>query len=1401
MSTGPRPRGQGAGLPRPEVGPAVKFLYGFLAFLALVVAALFLVPPALDWEQFRPEITEQLEDATGRTLEIEGAIEVSILPAPTMTVTDLRIAGAPGAASPDLVRVESLDLALALGPLLGGEIAVTSLELFEPVFELQRLADGRPSWLVEDAGAPSAEEAAAAADAEGDGLALARIDSATIRNGVIVYRHADGRPPERIEAIDASLSARSLDGPFRADGAFTVRGRTVAFQLATGTIDAERVMPVSLDAKVGGERGSALFEGSVRGIDGTPSFEGTMRLQAADLGILLDALAIDRGALPAGPLAGAFSAKGALNASLDALAGRELQIRLGESQASGRLSWQGGERPSLDADIELNRIDLDQYLPSAGSTEDEAQAAGGSDGGPAGATDTAALLQTIPQEIREAIPGDIAATVDFRIGTLTWREGVIRQARAQLSLDDGVLNVRQTSALLPGGADARLAGRLTKDGSGPWLASVAEIEANDLRAVLSWLAVDTGAVPADRLRHLSASADIAARGERLSASNLDIRIDTTRIAGRAALETAARPRLSATLQVDAVNLDAYLEAVGAAAPGAGSGEAAAQEAAPARAGAGADTALAGIDTDIALAIDSLTYDGVRLSGLELDATLEDEALTLRRAQAADALGARVALTGSARSLWSAPAVDLMVEGEAESLSGVTALLDIDPALRAEPFGAIALQGSLEGDADALTVDLALDTANAEATLTGVVETPFGTPAAALWLGLRAADAAALARTAGIVPIAAIERLGALAVDGGIGGDSDSVAIDLSAEIADAHLQVAGRIMNPLDAPRYDLAVEIDHPRAEGLVETVTGEALTSAALGPLRIAGTLTGDTTKADIAGIDAAVGESRMTGGVFLRLDQSPPEIIADLQAETLDLAWLGAGLAAAADGAAAGGQDDYLATLVEGAAPPPGRWPNDPIDYAFLDRLSGTLALGADALVLGDWRIEQAEVDLAQADGALTLRSLGGRLFDGVLAADGDFAGGPMPAGRVAFRLADADMTALVRTLAGGDAVSGRATVEGDLALQGQSVRALIGSLAGRVSIAGREGAVEDVDLPAISRQIGALATLDTLADVPGFVGATERSLSQGRTAIHSLDGAIALEEGEARIETFAIVADGAVGDVEGFADLPAWQVDLTALFRLTDHPDAPPVGVRLEGPIDGPARHYLIEEMQTHLVQLGLLSLARAQEMPTITLRKGAKAEEGSELDTMLRKVFGDPEAADAPAQTQEGDTAEAADEATEQSRAGEAGDEEQPATPAPVELPAAPLETEETEPAEVADGAEAPPEVEAEAAPEAAPADEAGQVEEETKAPLAVEAEAATDAERADEAASAGEAEEPGGAEPTQEATETEAADGQGEGAAPPPADAPAPRPPPAPERDRGADLQDLVDDVLKALEE
>ena len=291
-----------------------------------------------------------------------------------------------------------------------------------------------------------------------------------------------------------------------------------------------------------------------------------------------------------------------------------------------------------------------------------------------------------------------------------------------------------------------------------------------------------------------------------------------------------------------------------------------------------------------------------------------------------------------------------------------------------------------------------------------------------------------------------------------------------------------------------------------------------------------------------------------------------------------------------------------------------------------------------------------------------------------------------------------------------------------------------------------------MPAISRQIDALSKVDTLDDIASFVDGTKQSLSNGRTAIRSLDGTVRVQDGQARIDGFEIVAEGGVGEISGTADVPAWQLDLTALFRLTGHANAPPVGIRLEGPIDQPERRYLIADMQAHLVKLGLLSLAGAPNMPKITLRKGAKAEPGTEMDTLLRDVLGDPDKAE------DTGTADEPDEPEERAGAGE---------------PSEAVDAQEEDGA----GGAAP-----------SPGDGSDDAAVETEPVEAVQPEETTGAEQREE---------------VEEPLET---GGEEEREAAPPTEAPAPEeavpePPPAPKRDKDEDLQDLVDDLLKSLEE
>ena len=75
------------------------------------------------------------------------------------------------------------------------------------------------------------------------------------------------------------------------------------------------------------------------------------------------------------------------------------------------------------------------------------------------------------------------------------------------------------------------------------------------------------------------------------------------------------------------------------------------------------------------------------------------------------------------------------------------------------------------------------------------------------------------------------------MEGGIGGDLDSVAINMSAETAGATLQVAGKVTDPLASPSYSVDVDLAHPRGEALVETLVGAAPADVALGALRLAG------------------------------------------------------------------------------------------------------------------------------------------------------------------------------------------------------------------------------------------------------------------------------------------------------------------------------------------------------------------------------------------------------------------------------------------------------------------------------------------------------------------------------------------------------------------------------------
>ena len=87
-----------------------KFFLSILVVIALVIGTALVAPSFIDWNAYRAEIAAEIEKATGRAIAIDGAIDVALLPAPKLSLTKARLANLEGAAKPDMVRLEALEL-------------------------------------------------------------------------------------------------------------------------------------------------------------------------------------------------------------------------------------------------------------------------------------------------------------------------------------------------------------------------------------------------------------------------------------------------------------------------------------------------------------------------------------------------------------------------------------------------------------------------------------------------------------------------------------------------------------------------------------------------------------------------------------------------------------------------------------------------------------------------------------------------------------------------------------------------------------------------------------------------------------------------------------------------------------------------------------------------------------------------------------------------------------------------------------------------------------------------------------------------------------------------------------------------------------------------------------------
>lgn len=658
-------------------------LYGLLGLIVLAVTVVLVGPGLVDWNAHKTEIAAQFEKATGRALAIEGDISLQIIPTPSFSAADVRLANIPGGSAQDMAMVKALQVRVELLPLLGGDVRVQTIELVEPVILLEVLEDGRRNWELDGDGQPASGGGAAALRQIGDFPVDVRFDSFTISDGTLIYRNAREAIDEKIEKVDVELTAESLRGPLLLDGDVRLRGVDTGVELAVGRWKEAGATPLRMVLRMRRSEAKARFSGSLSLHPGTLAFRGKLQAEGSDLAQTVAVLAgPSRSARPSG-LALPFVIETEIAGAPEEISAQKIAITLGESSASGEGLLRLGDKPEGKLSVTIPRLDLDALAPQEAGTGE-----GGAEMLSAGGREATAAL---------GLPEDFVARLDLGIEALVYREQVVRQVAVVARIEDGTFQIDQAAALLPGGAAVSLSGGFEPDAKEARFVGRVEAATSNLRSQLTWLGVDVGGLPTDRLRRMNLKSGIAASAKRIDLTDLDLTLDLSQINGGVVVALGARPAFGIGLAADKLDLDAYLP-VGIARAGAAADAAAEDE---------AESLWSRFDANVNVQIGELTAQDTSYRDVALAGTLQNAGLTIKEGRIGDFAGSRLEVEGAIEDLADAAKADLDLRLGIGDPGQLAKALGLDPALYAK-LGPSAVAGSVAGDLKAVDLDLTLD---------------------------------------------------------------------------------------------------------------------------------------------------------------------------------------------------------------------------------------------------------------------------------------------------------------------------------------------------------------------------------------------------------------------------------------------------------------------------------------------------------------------------------------------------------------------------------------------------------------------------------------------------------------------------------------------------------------------
>jgi large subunit ribosomal protein L24 len=496
-------------------------LLGFAIGIILALLAALVGPLFIDWNNYRAQFEREAARLVGLPVRVGGAIEVSLLPTPSIELQKVEI----GRVGEDAMRVRALGIEFALGSLVRGQVRATQMRVAAPELIISIDRDGRAAL------------PAGALGFDPDALSVERLN---VEDARIVLMHVASGERMTLDKLWFRGEMRSLAGSFRGEGAFVSRRDLYGYRIAASRQDRGTRVRFSLDPS--GRTLAAEGEGTVTMDGGMPKFDGALTL-IRPVGI---ARAAGKTVIDDPWRVSARVKADAASASFE-----QIEFQYGPDERalklSGNAALKSDGRLRLEGALSASQLDLDRLVATPGQSRPQPVAT------------LRGFVEKFAGVLRPPFPVRLGLNVDL----LTVGGAPLQGLKGEIKADNGGWDLDGFELRAPGLTQVRLGGRVELTGSGIAFRGPAALSAADPRQLLAWLEGREEMPTNGATRPLRAQGDIVLGNETIAIERFNAEIDRKTVAGRLAYRwprDAQKARLDAELNAAELDVDSLIGA-------------------------------------------------------------------------------------------------------------------------------------------------------------------------------------------------------------------------------------------------------------------------------------------------------------------------------------------------------------------------------------------------------------------------------------------------------------------------------------------------------------------------------------------------------------------------------------------------------------------------------------------------------------------------------------------------------------------------------------------------------------------------------------------------------------------------------------------------------------------------